>query len=96
MVRLRRLEKQLADIFRAPRVRPKDVYRKAREESKRLAVLHGLEIEQFREGGMNVYPASTLDEHADPYAGDHYAGDWDEALGMARTYARLCPAIVAD
>ncbi len=95
MARLKLLETELGRLFRAPRVRPVDVFRRSRGKAKKLAARHGLEIEQFREGGMNVYPPSTLDEHADPYAGDHYASDWDEALTLAREYARLCPVLCA-
>jgi hypothetical protein len=62
----------------------------ARTKARRLATKHGIEIERFSDGAMNVWAPEALDvEGVDPYWGDHFANDWAEALERVETYARL-------
>lgn len=82
---MKRLQKDLARIFKAPIARKPDPCRKAREEAKRLAKEHGIEIERV-DSGFNVWPPRER-ESDDPWAGDHYCQDWCEALTMVREYA---------
>lgn len=67
--------------------------RKAREEAKRIAALHGIELERL-EDGWNVWPPSGFEEagHEDPFDGDHYAGSWPEVLRSAQAYAAILTA----
>lgn len=82
----RTLAASLNRTFKAPRERKPDIYRKQREEAKKLAVQHGIEIERKGlESGMNVWPFKGF-KGIDPYEEDHYAGDWDEALTRVRAY----------
>lgn len=92
MARLMRLEKDLGKLFNAPAPKKRDTQRRQREEAKKLAAAHGIEIEKFSEGGMNVWPPRALDEALDPYAGDHYADDWAQALAMVKQYAECSAA----
>lgn len=55
----------------------------------RLALEHGIEIEALEGGGMNVWAPQGIDESVDPYAGDHYASDFTEALAMVEVYVGL-------
>jgi hypothetical protein len=84
----------LAETFRPPAARKPDTQRKAREETKRLAALVGCDIEKCG-GGWNVWPPkadSRGQPHpgtvTDPFEGDHYAQDWEEALVIASHYAK--------
>ena len=90
MARLMRLEKDLGKLFNAPAPKKRDTQRRQREEAKKLAAAHGIEIEKFSEGGMNVWPPRALDEALDPYAGDHYA---DFAVLGARASSSWCGAV---
>lgn len=86
---MKTLSASLGRMFKPAHVRKADMQRKAREEAKRLAIAHGVEIESFKgEGGMNVWPPKAY-RLQDPWEGDHYAQDWSEALYMVRTYAGL-------
>lgn len=80
------LTKALRATFSAPATRKPDSFRAAREEAKRLAAEHAIDIERMRDGGMNVWPPKgrAVD---DPFEGDHFACDWGEALRMVRAYA---------
>lgn len=91
MARLKVLEKTLDRIFKGPAKRKPDTQRKPREQAKALAAKHGIEIERMRDGGMNVWPPAALPDASDPYAGDHYANDWADVLGMVEGYAKLLP-----
>lgn len=67
--------------------------RKARDEAKRLAALHGIEIETLTGGGWNVWPPEWLpDDERDPFEGDHYANDWPGILEMVAAYSKLTEA----
>lgn len=89
MARLRQLEQALGTIFKAPAARKPDTQRRQRERAKALAAEHGIEIEKFSEGGMNVWPPRALDDSRDPFAGDHFADDWADALSMVEQYVAL-------
>jgi hypothetical protein len=92
MARLRQLEKTLGKMFKAPAKKKSDLYRRQREEAKRLAAIHNIEIERMGEGGMNVWaPAAIADTEEDPFYGDHFASNWDEAVEMVKKYAELVP-----
>lgn len=82
---MKALSRALTKTFRAPAERRPDVHRAAREEAKRLAKEHGIEIEPLRDGGMNVWPPKGW-KIADPHDGDHFASDWSAALPMVRAY----------
>ena len=68
--------------------RAPDPFRKPRAEAKRLAAEAGVDIESLRPeyAGSNVWPPKGLEPPNDPYAGDHYADDWNEVLVMVRRY----------
>lgn len=92
MARPIQLEKALRRVFEAPVPKKPDTQRRSREEAKKLAAEHGIEIEKLREGGMNVWPPNALAEGSDPFEGDHYADDWGDALSMVKQYAECCTA----
>lgn len=74
---------------------PSDPFRRERDKARRLADRYGVELERLAGGGMNVWPPRALvfgTELDDPYDGDHYAIDWEEALERVRAYARLMGA----
>ena len=77
----------LGRVFHAPAIKRPDTQRRQREEAKKLAAAHGIEIEKFPEGGMNVWPPKGLDDALDPFEGDHYADNWTAALAMVKQYA---------
>lgn len=89
--RLIGLEKALGQIFRAKKKKAPDPHRRHREQAKKLAALHKIEIERI-EGGMNVWPPSTIADDHDPFQGDHFANDWQAALFMVEEYAKRLPA----
>lgn len=62
---------RLGKLFHAPALRNKDPQRKAREQAKKLATTHGIEIERMREGGFNVWPPEDFKGN-DVHEGDHY------------------------
>lgn len=86
MARLRTLERALGKLFKGPAPKQQDKQRKPREEAKRLAAEHGIEIEKLPGGGMNVWAPARIAAD-DPFEGDHYANDWQEALVTVQTYA---------
>lgn len=83
---MKTLSTSLSKLFRPTPTRRPDTQRKAREEAKRLAKAHGVGIEALKDGGMNVWPPKSFSGE-DPWAGDHFAQDWREALLMVRAYA---------
>jgi len=86
------LGKLLGAGFTAPRPRQADPYRKSRPAAKKLAATHGIEIQPLKPG-FNVWPPKALAEEADPFPGDHYANDGDEALERVNAYvAAISPA----
>lgn len=85
---MKNLSSSLSRLFKPATARPPDTHRKAREEAKKLAKAHNVEVEQIKGGGMNVWPPRGF-LLQDPWDGDHYAQDWTEALYMVRTYAGL-------
>ncbi len=90
--RLLGLEKSLGQIFRAKKKKAPDPHRRHREQAKKLAAQHTIEIERLEGGGMNVWPPSSIADDSDPFQGDHFANDWQDALAMVEEYARLVPA----
>lgn len=84
---LRTLERDLRRIFSPAKKRSADPFRKQREEAKRVAKDCGIEIERDREGGMWVHCPKGV--APDPFEGDHYCCDWQEALPMVLEYQRL-------
>ena len=86
---MKQLSKDLSRIFSAPAPKKPDTQRKHREEAKSLAQKHCIEIEALRPG-FNVWPpASVADTDRDPFAGDHYADDWQEVAVMVKQYAAI-------
>lgn len=81
---MKTLQRMLSRTFLAPAARKPDPHRKAREEAKRLAEKHGIEIERCSPG-WNVWPPK--DSSVDPWEGDHYCGDWAAVLFMVQDYA---------
>ena len=71
--------------------RPRDPHRAERERARRLSALHGIELEPLTGGGMNVWPPRGMTA-ADPYDGDHYAIDWEDALERIVAYVKLLEA----
>lgn len=79
------LGRMLGRTFKPAATRRPDIYRKEREEAKRLAAICGCAIE--REGaGWNVWPPAALPIESDPFEGDHYCQDWSEVLDAVRLY----------
>lgn len=70
---------------------------KARREAKRIAEEHGIEIEteRYADGDVRIvvwgpdWPEGHHSEDTDPYAGDHYACGWQDALDMVKTYRQF-------
>jgi hypothetical protein len=89
MARLRKLEKAFGKLFQASPKKPSDPHRKSRTKAKLLAAEHGIEVEKLAEGGMNVWAPDWVPEAQDPFAGDHFANDWAEALSMIEQYIAL-------
>lgn len=85
---MKTLSRALRATFSAPAKRNPDPHRVARQEARRLAKEHGIDIERLRDGGMNVWPPKGF-AGDDPYEGDHFAADWGEALPMVRAYAGI-------
>ena len=78
----------LGQLLRVPVKRQSDPHRKAREEAKKLAAAHGIEIQRFKKDdgiGFNVYPPKGFTGE-DLHEGDHYAADWQEVLEHVRAY----------
>ena len=72
---------------RAPKS-PRQRHRAARHKAMKLASTLHLELETLRgESGVNVWPTKAIED--DPFEGDHYATDWEDALGMVRSYASI-------
>jgi len=83
------LGRMIAPYFRpsAPKS-PAQRHRAARHKARKLAATLHLELETFRgETGLNVWPTKPIDD--DPFDGDHYAEDWEDALGRIRSYAAI-------
>jgi hypothetical protein len=79
------LGRMLAATFKPATPRRPDIYRKEREEAKRMAATCGCTIE--RDGaGWNVWPPKEMTEAVDPFSGDHYCQDWSEVLDAVRLY----------
>jgi hypothetical protein len=90
-----RLSRMIGSAFKAPATKKPDVYRKEREEAKRLASICGCEIERCG-SGWNVWPpkeSATGSIHpgtlTDPFDGDHYCQDWREVLEMVKHWAKF-------
>ena len=74
--------------------KPKDPFSSARSRARRIEKKIGAEIDNGewtgnRDTGLFVYPPFSITEEEDPYAGDHSAGDWHEALAMLRDYEKM-------
>lgn len=82
---MKMLRRMLSSTFKAPVARKPDTFRKEREEAKRLARLHGIEIERCG-SGWNVWPPKCRQDD-DPWEGDHFCGDWMAVLVMVQKYA---------
>lgn len=87
---MRTLNTALGKLFRAPKPRAPDLYRKAREAAKPLIASLGIQLEKLPGGGYNVWPPKALGDKEDPFDGDHYALDWEEVLAIVKEYERLC------
>ena len=63
-----------------------------RSKARALANKHGIEIDTWDSGSMGVYPPSCLfkTETDDPFYGDHYVYDWEDALERVQEYSKLC------
>lgn len=86
------LQGMLNNIFKAPKPkRASEPYRvrKARTEAKALAAQYGIEIENDRDTGLAVWAPNAIGDEADPFAGDHHASDWPDALSMVQTYVGI-------
>jgi len=88
------LARMLTATFRPEPARRTDPHRKHREQAKRLAKLHGVEIEQLRPG-YNVWPPRGY-PYADPCEGDHYCHDWEEVLGAVRCYTDVLEGVPSE
>lgn len=75
----------LVQLTRASAPRKADPHRKAREEAKKLAAAHGVEIKRLKDGGFNVWPPKGF-AGEDAHEGDHFAHDYSEVLEHVRAY----------
>jgi hypothetical protein len=66
--------------------------RRAREQARRLGARIGVCFERLSGGAMIVWPPQDCPH--DPYAGDHYARDWIEALARVVTYTAVQDAAI--
>ncbi len=82
---MKSLSQQLGTLFSAPVRRRNDPFTTARIRAPQIATSCGVEIETVKGGGFNVWPPRS-DRQRDPYAGDHYASDWNEVLVMVEGY----------
>lgn len=74
----------------APRRVQEPGVRSAREQAKRLAALHDIELEPLDAGEWNVWPPEPIiDSDDDPHMGDHLAIGWSEVLERCQVYAGL-------
>lgn len=87
---MRTLNNALNKMFRAPKHRAPDTYRKEREAAKPLIAKLGIQLEKLPGGGFNVWPPKALGDKEDPFDGDHYAIDWEEVLKIVKEYEQLC------
>ena len=85
---MKTLQKALTSAFRPSAPRKPEPHARKRLRAKKLASEHGIELEKFAEGGLNVWPPRTL-ASPDPFEEDHYAIDWEAALNMVEEYVRL-------
>ena len=74
--------------------KPKDPFSSARARARRIEKKIDAEIDNGewtgnRDTGLFVYPPSSITDENDPYAGDHSAGDWHEALEMLKDYEKM-------
>ena len=62
--------------------------RAARLKARELATTLHVELETTRgESGVDVWPTRNIED--DPFEGDHYALDWEDALQRVQTYAGI-------
>lgn len=85
------LKERLNSIFKPPSARKPDAFRKSRELAKKIARIHGIEIERLRDGGFNLWPPRAF-VGTDPMDGDHYSIDWLEVLKSVEVYAEVLTA----
>ena len=88
----------LADVLPA-KAKKADPERGVRQEAKRLAAAHGIEIEHERDAyGTNLlvwgprWDSAFDEENIDPFYDDHYAEDWSDALERVREYVKVVTA----
>jgi hypothetical protein len=66
--------------------------RAARVKARKLVATLHVELETTRgEAGVNVWPTRNIE--SDPFEGDHYAVDWDDALQRVQTYAGVAALV---
>ncbi len=68
-----------------------DTQRKAREQAKAIAALHGIEIEKDGRDFWVTHP-DYLDQGNDPLEGNHFATSWAEVLDAVKVYAEAIEA----
>lgn len=74
----------------------------ARAKAKKLAALHDIDVEVEQFGGADRYTQIIVwgprgvdwgdDEAGDPFCGDHYADNWEDALSRIETYVEVLKA----
>lgn len=63
-------------------------HRKLKQDCRKLASLHGIEIDPVDDYWW-VYPPDSLAEDSDPYTGDHICYDWPSVAKRVTVYAKL-------
>jgi len=90
---MKTLSRNLSAMFKPPGPkRANQLHRAAREKAKLIASTLHVELERRKgESGLNVWPTKPLD--ADPFEGDHYAEDWQDALLRLNAYAAIATLV---
>ena len=85
---MKTLQARLGAMFKPTSARMGDPQRKVRELARALAKQLGVEVERLAAGGFNVWPPRGMTDEDDPFAGDQYATDWQEALQHLQAYEK--------
>ena len=86
----------LADVLPVKLKAQKDTAAKreeaARRKARALAKEHNIDIETYRDSGYTsiiVWGPKGVDLDNDPFEGDHYADDWQDALERVEEYIKV-------
>lgn len=91
-VKLSRLLGAYLQPAKSPKPKRDRSHDAARRKAKALAAEHGIEIEVERYDGHTTLmvwgPRTRSADFVDPFAGDHSADNWTQALAMVEAYVK--------